>query len=198
MSWLSLYLYFQREEEERERLEEERRREQEERLREEARRREEERLREIERKKKEEEKKREEERLRELDRLREEQRKEQEKARLEEKKRQEEQRRELVKMTMVADQTNIHEFRLKPVPFPPPSTERQKAVVDMFKHAWQGYKKFAWGHDHLKPISQTFHDWFGLGLTIVDGLDTMWIMGLNEGKFLCFWYSITFIGFCNY
>lgn len=91
---------------------------------------------------------------------------------------------------MVADSSNINEFRLKAVPFPPPSTDRQLAVVEMFKHAWRGYKKFAWGHDHLKPISQTFHDWFGLGLTIVDGLDTMWIMGLNEGKFLCGWFSL--------
>lgn len=188
--FIYLYIYFQREEEERQRLEEERRREQEERIREETRRREEERLREIERKKKEDEKKREEERQRELDRLREEQRKEQERLRLEEKKRQEEQRRELVKITMVADSSNINEFRLKAVPFPPPSTDRQLAVVEMFKHAWRGYKKFAWGHDHLKPISQTFHDWFGLGLTIVDGLDTMWIMGLNEGKFLCGRFSV--------
>lgn len=60
-------------------------------------------------------------------------------------------------------------------------TERQEAVVKAFKHAWKGYKRFAWGHDHLKPISEGYHDWFGLGLTIVDSLDTIYIMGLTEG-----------------
>lgn len=48
------------------------------------------------------------------------------------------------------------------------------------KHSWTGYKTFAWGHDNLKPISQSFHDWFGLGLTIVDSLDTLYIMDMQE------------------
>lgn len=34
----------------------------------------------------------------------------------------------------------------------------------------------------MKPITGTFHDWFSLGLTIVDALDTIYIMGLTEGK----------------
>uniref|UniRef100_A0A4W6EWZ5 alpha-1,2-Mannosidase n=1 Tax=Lates calcarifer TaxID=8187 RepID=A0A4W6EWZ5_LATCA len=38
----------------------------------------------------------------------------------------------------------------------------------------------AWGHDELKPISKSFGEWFGLGLTLIDSLDTMWIMGLKE------------------
>jgi len=28
-----------------------------------------------------------------------------------------------------------------------------------FLHAWTGYKKYAWGHDDLKPLSQSYHDW---------------------------------------
>ncbi|EDW82954.2 uncharacterized protein Dwil_GK22601 [Drosophila willistoni] len=60
------------------------------------------------------------------------------------------------------------------------SNERQSAVVAAFKHSWAGYKKYAWGHDNLKPVSQTSHEWFGLGLSIVDSLDTMYIMGLDE------------------
>lgn len=38
-----------------------------------------------------------------------------------------------------------------------PSNDRQKAVVKAFQHAWKGYRNFAWGHDHLKPISQTYN-----------------------------------------
>lgn len=64
-----------------------------------------------------------------------------------------------------------------------PTNERQKAVLDAFKHAWHGYKQYAWGHDNLKPLSGGFHDWFGLGLTIVDSLDTIYIMGLQNGKY---------------
>ncbi|XP_012286932.1 endoplasmic reticulum mannosyl-oligosaccharide 1,2-alpha-mannosidase isoform X2 [Orussus abietinus] len=61
-----------------------------------------------------------------------------------------------------------------------PQNNRQRSVVTAFKHSWNGYKKFAWGHDNVKPISGGYHEWFGLGLTIVDSLDTMYIMGLND------------------
>ncbi|KAF6719435.1 Endoplasmic reticulum mannosyl-oligosaccharide 1,2-alpha-mannosidase [Oryzias melastigma] len=57
---------------------------------------------------------------------------------------------------------------------------RLEAVRDAFRHAWKGYKEYAWGHDELKPISKSFSEWFGLGLTLVDSLDTMWILGLKE------------------
>lgn len=60
------------------------------------------------------------------------------------------------------------------------TNSRQKAAVEAFKHAWKGYKEFAWGHDNLKPMSMGSHDWFGLGLTIVDSLDTLYIMDLQE------------------
>jgi hypothetical protein len=66
--------------------------------------------------------------------------------------------------------------------FTGPTTPRQEAVVKAFKHAWQGYKQFAWGHDHLKPITEGYSDWFGLGLTIVDSIDTIYIMGLTKGN----------------
>ena len=59
-------------------------------------------------------------------------------------------------------------------------TERQKAVVTAFKHAWKGYKNHAWGRDELKPVSNGHSTWFDLGLTLVDSLDTMWLMGLKE------------------
>ncbi|HKR15593.1 MAG TPA: glycoside hydrolase family 47 protein [Pyrinomonadaceae bacterium] len=51
-----------------------------------------------------------------------------------------------------------------------------------FLHAWNGYKKYAWGHDDLKPLSKTHHDWYAqpLLMTPIDSLDTMIIMGLDE------------------
>ncbi|XP_069039660.1 mannosidase, alpha, class 1B, member 1b isoform X2 [Lepisosteus oculatus] len=59
-------------------------------------------------------------------------------------------------------------------------SERQRAVVEAFRHAWKGYKEFAWGHDELKPVSKSYSEWFGLGLTLIDALDTMWVLGLKE------------------
>lgn len=51
-----------------------------------------------------------------------------------------------------------------------------------FLHAWNGYKKYAWGHDDLKPLSKTYHDWYPapLLMTAVDSLDTMIIMDLDD------------------
>lgn len=61
-----------------------------------------------------------------------------------------------------------------------PHTDRQKHVVNSFKHAWKAYKMYAWGKDELKPISRDSNEWFNLGLTLVDSLDTMWLMGLTK------------------
>ena len=36
--------------------------------------------------------------------------------------------------------------------FKGPTNDRQTAVVNAFKHAWTGYKKYAWGHDHLRQV----------------------------------------------
>jgi mannosidase alpha-like ER degradation enhancer 2 len=56
------------------------------------------------------------------------------------------------------------------------------AVRAEFLHAWNGYKKYAWGHDDLKPLSKSYHDWYAepLLMTPVDALDTMIMMGLKE------------------
>ena len=51
-----------------------------------------------------------------------------------------------------------------------------------FLHAWRGYKKYAWGHDDLKPLTKTYHDWYAepLLMTPVDALDTMLLMGMKD------------------
>ncbi|RMZ74873.1 hypothetical protein DV737_g5659, partial [Chaetothyriales sp. CBS 132003] len=59
--------------------------------------------------------------------------------------------------------------------------KKQTAVREAFKHAWAGYKEYAYGHDELKPLSNASADPFnGWGATLVDALDTMWIMGLTD------------------
>ena len=76
--------------------------------------------------------------------------------------------------------TKDHLQLKKGLPLQLEHTERQKAVVAAFKHAWNGYKNYAWGSDELKPISRSGNSWCRLGLTIIDTLDTMWLMGLEK------------------
>jgi ER degradation enhancer, mannosidase alpha-like 2 len=54
-------------------------------------------------------------------------------------------------------------------------------VQTEFLHAWSGYQRYAWGHDALRPLSKTAHDWYGqpLLMTPVDALDTLVLMHLD-------------------
>ena len=52
-------------------------------------------------------------------------------------------------------------------------------------HAWDNYVRYAWGKNELRPITKRGHtaSIFGtgaLGATIVDGLDTLYIMGMEK------------------
>jgi mannosyl-oligosaccharide alpha-1,2-mannosidase len=49
------------------------------------------------------------------------------------------------------------------------------------KHAWKAYRTYAWGYDELQSISKSPSTWFGLGLTIIDSIDTLYIMNMTEG-----------------
>ena len=60
--------------------------------------------------------------------------------------------------------------------------DRQKEVIEAFKFAWKNYKKYAWGHDVLKPVAKSYKDDYHLGLSIVDSIDTMFLMDLKEGN----------------
>lgn len=53
------------------------------------------------------------------------------------------------------------------------------------KFAWEGYKNYSWGANELSPIAKTSHTQgiFGgsaMAATIVDGADTLYIMGLTK------------------
>jgi len=55
-------------------------------------------------------------------------------------------------------------------------------VRQEFLHAWNGYVRYAWGHDELMPLSKQPRDWYGQSLlmTPVDALDTLILMGLKD------------------
>ncbi|MBW0491245.1 hypothetical protein O181_030960 [Austropuccinia psidii MF-1] len=58
---------------------------------------------------------------------------------------------------------------------------RREWVVRAFSHAWEGYKKKAWGYDQASPFSGLGENTFaGWGATIVDNLDTLLIMNMTQ------------------
>jgi mannosyl-oligosaccharide alpha-1,2-mannosidase len=58
---------------------------------------------------------------------------------------------------------------------------RRDAVKDTFLRSWNTYKEHAWLHDEVGPVSGQPKDPFGgWGATLVDSLDTLWIMGLRD------------------
>ena len=69
------------------------------------------------------------------------------------------------------------------------NAERRARVVQMMREAWVNYKRFSWGADELSPVSKSFlmdprhpgvEIWGGISITLIDALDTLWIMGLRK------------------
>lgn len=59
--------------------------------------------------------------------------------------------------------------------------QRLAVVKENFLHSWKGYKDYAWAKDELAPCSKSFKTPFcGWAATMVDSLDTLWIMDLKE------------------
>ncbi|KAM7240305.1 hypothetical protein CapIbe_008211 [Capra ibex] len=62
--------------------------------------------------------------------------------------------------------------------------EKREKIKEMMKHAWKNYKRYAWGKNELKPVSKGGHSssLFGniQGATIVDALDTLFIMNMKD------------------
>lgn len=59
--------------------------------------------------------------------------------------------------------------------------DRRQVVLDLTRKSWNSYRKYAWKRDALLPISAAGRDQFsGWAATLVDSLDTLWIMGLKE------------------
>lgn len=59
--------------------------------------------------------------------------------------------------------------------------KKRTTIKETFQHAWKGYKEHAWLEDELKPVSGKSRNPFcGWAATLVDSLDTLWIMGMEE------------------
>ncbi|KAM6967362.1 mannosyl-oligosaccharide 1,2-alpha-mannosidase IA [Aplochiton taeniatus] len=69
-------------------------------------------------------------------------------------------------------------------PSDPQTLQRREKVKEMMKFAWDNYKRYAWGKNELRPLTRNGHtgNMFGglRGASIIDSLDTLYIMGLTE------------------
>ncbi|KAF4976240.1 hypothetical protein FZEAL_7062 [Fusarium zealandicum] len=58
---------------------------------------------------------------------------------------------------------------------------RRNAVRNEFLRSYRAYRQYAWMKDELMPLSAQGKDNYGgWAATLVDSLDTLWMMGLNE------------------
>lgn len=66
----------------------------------------------------------------------------------------------------------------------PETRARRLKIKEMMKFAWDNYKRYAFGKNELRPLTKNGHigNMFGglRGATIVDALDTLYIMELGE------------------
>uniref|UniRef100_A0AAY4BNL6 alpha-1,2-Mannosidase n=1 Tax=Denticeps clupeoides TaxID=299321 RepID=A0AAY4BNL6_9TELE len=97
------------------------------------------------------------------------------------------------KQQVAQDLQRADDVHLPPVEFvrtrgatghePPRNTLRDKRL-HMMKFAWDNYKRYAWGSNELRPVSKQGHssNLFGSlkGATIVDALDTLYIMEMYQ------------------
>jgi hypothetical protein len=86
----------------------------------------------------------------------------------------------IVSTALLAPCTFAHPASTTPATIDSPAMAAR--VKTEFLHAWSNYRRYAWGHDELRPLSRKPHDWYdqSLLMTPVDALDTLVLMGLKK------------------
>jgi hypothetical protein len=58
---------------------------------------------------------------------------------------------------------------------------RRVHIRNAMKFAWAGYARYAFGSDELLPQTKSSNNiWGGMGTTLVDSLDTLWLMDMKN------------------
>jgi len=75
--------------------------------------------------------------------------------------------------------------------------ETAEKIKAEFVRSWDAYKKYAWGHDVLLPVSKGYKDWYeeSLHISPIDAYSTMKVMGLDEEAELVMKYVADSIDF---
>ncbi|KAL5522646.1 hypothetical protein ACEPAG_8664 [Sanghuangporus baumii] len=87
----------------------------------------------------------------------------------------------LLALLLLSGASNAATIQKPGLKVPASAAKNADFVRSQFVEAFETYRKFAFGHDDLQPVSETFNDGRnGWGATIVDGMPTMFIMGLDD------------------
>ena len=79
------------------------------------------------------------------------------------------------------DGTNIYTKQFTSTSRRNQSESRKREIRNAMNHAWAGYRTYAYGKDELLPQSgKGRNNWGGLSTTMIDSLDTLWLMGMKE------------------
>lgn len=74
-----------------------------------------------------------------------------------------------------------HEFQNEPATAKQIRESRQSEVKKQFLKCWNNYRQRAWMHDEMTPIAGgATDDLGGWATTLIDSLDTLWIMGARD------------------
>jgi len=58
---------------------------------------------------------------------------------------------------------------------------RRPYVKQAMQYAWEGYRQYAFGYDEIRPQSkQGTNHWGGIAVSLVDSLDTLWLMKMTK------------------
>ena len=58
---------------------------------------------------------------------------------------------------------------------------RRYHIKKAMQFAWSGYETYAFGMDEIRPATMSgANAWGGFGTTLVDSLDTLWLMGMKD------------------
>lgn len=72
--------------------------------------------------------------------------------------------------------------------------ERRDEIRNEFQHAWNAYTSYAWGMDDVRPLSKRGVNSYYMGLTLIDSIDTIIIMGLKDEYQRCRdWVETSFL-----
>src|SRR5690242_3649534 len=60
--------------------------------------------------------------------------------------------------------------------------EMRSKVIAACRHAWMGYKDYAWGYDDLQPLTKNGKNWYkqSLFMTPVDAYDCFVLLGMKK------------------
>ena len=85
-----------------------------------------------------------------------------------------------VQDTLVNQQLPLHQSSSSKIAILSVDEAKRSAVKAAIQHAFNGYATLCFGQDEVNADSGMCENWLNQGNTIIDSMDTLWIVGLHE------------------